>query len=131
MTLARRLQLLESKLETKKPGCNPTVFIVIPQERPPGRFDTSSYRPSDDEVGKYLKHLKDGGQCRDCKGSCAIDWAPDGFKNHTLTGECSSSSPDPSIFWMYCAEAETPVLMRKVVNREGTQPHQEHSMISI
>ena len=26
------------------------------------------------------------------------------FKNHTLTGECSSSSsPEPDIFWMYCS----------------------------
>ncbi len=122
MTLGRRLQQLELKikLNSKQPGCDVTLFIVVPEEMQSGPFDTDAYRPTDDEVEKYLKHLKDGGQCRNCKGSCAIDWAPDGFKNHTLTGECSSSSSTPKISVMYCADAEIPVLTRRIMDGERT-----------
>ena len=120
MTLARRLQQLELNLKTKLPGCNPTLFIVVPGEMQQGPFDTDAYRPTDGEIEEYLKHLKDGRQCRDCKGSCAVDWAPDGFKNHTLTGERSSSSSTPKISVMYCADAEIPVLTRRIMNGERT-----------
>jgi len=121
MTLKHRLQRLELNLKTKIPGCHPTLFIVVPEGSQNAPFDTDVYRPTDDEMEKYLKHLKDGGQCRNCKGSCAIDWAPDGFKNHTLTGERSSSSPMPQIFRMYCVNAETPELVRQL-DREREPP---------
>jgi hypothetical protein len=121
MALKHRLQRLELNLKTKIPGCNPTLFIVVLEGSRNMPFDTGAYRPADDEIGKYLKHLRDGGQCRNCKGSCAIDWAPDGFKNHTLTGERSSLSPEPKIFTMFCADAETPVLMRQLMNGERTR----------
>ena len=94
MTLGRRLQQLELKIKvsSKQPGCYITLFIVIPEELQHAPFDSASCRPADGEIERYLKELKDSGQCRDCKGSCAIDWAPDGFVNHTLAEERSSSS---------------------------------------
>ena len=70
---------------------------------------------------KYLKQLKDGGQCKDCKGSCAMDWSYDGFKNHTFGGERNSLSPEPKILTMFCADAEIPVLCRRLVNG-GREP---------
>jgi hypothetical protein len=123
MTLERRLQQLELKikLNSKQPGCDITLFIVVPEEmQQSGPFDTDTYRPTDEEIENYLSQLKDSGQCRDCKGSCAIDWAPDGFKNHTLTGERSFSSPVPKINWMFCANAEIPILTRRIMNGERT-----------
>ena len=120
MKLDHRLQCLELKFKPKQSGCNLTLFIVIPEGARNAAFDTDAYRPADTEVERYLKHLKDSGQCRDCKGSCAIDWAPDGFKNHTLTGERSSSSPEPKILTMFCANAEIPVLTRRIMNGERT-----------
>jgi len=38
--------------------------------------------------------------------------SPDGFKNHTLVEEGGSSSPEPKIFIMFCADAEIPVLCK-------------------
>jgi hypothetical protein len=116
MKLEHRLQYLELKFVTKNPGCNVTLFIVIPKEMINGPFDSDSYRPSSGETEIFLKKLKDGGQCRDCKGSCAIDWSPEGFMNHTLAGVGSSSSPEPMIHYMFCADAEIPVLTRKLMN---------------
>ena len=123
MTLGRRLLQLELriKLSSKQPGCNPTLFIVIPEEFMDRHFDSSTYRPAEEEIEKYLNYLKDIGQCRDCVGSCAIDWAPDGFSNHMLTGERSSSSPEPNILTMFCANAEIPVLTRRIMNGEPSQ----------
>ena len=73
MKLEHRLQYLELKFMTKRPGCNPTLYIVIPEEMLNGPFDSDSYRPSSEEIEIFLKKLKDSGHCRDCKGSCAID----------------------------------------------------------
>ena len=118
MKIEHRLQCLELKFVAKQPGCNPTLFIVVPQERQNCPFNSDSYRPTNDETEKYLKFLKDNGQCQDCKGACAIDWAPDGFRNHTLAGERSSSSSEPRIFWMFCADAEIPILTRRIMKGE-------------
>ena len=126
MKLDRRLRLLEAKVQFKQPGCDVTLFIVVPEEfqslpadlnsyQP---FNSETYRPAEDELEKQIKLLKDTGQCRDCRGSCAIDWAPDGFTNHTLSGERSASSPEPKIFTMFCADAETPALTRRIMNGE-------------
>jgi len=121
MRLEHRLQYLELKFVTKKPGCNPTLFIVIPEEMLNGPFDSASYRPSDDAIEKYIKSLRVNGQCRGCNGSCAIDWSSDGFVNHTVSGECSSSSDQPKISLMFCADAEIPVLCRRLMNG-GREP---------
>jgi len=121
--LSRRLEQLEIKIKStfKEPGCVVSLFIVIPQEFQQAPFDTDTYKPADNEIENYLNQLKDSGQCRDCKGSCAIDWSPDGFHNHTLAGERSSISPEPKISWMYCADAEIPVLTRQLMNGMRTQ----------
>lgn len=118
MNLEHRLQNLELKFVVKRPGCNPTLFIVVPKEMQNGFFNSDSYRPDADTIEKYLNFLKDTDQCRDCKGSCAIDWSPDGFKNHTISGECVSSSPNPKIKYMFCVDAEIPVLTRRLMNGE-------------
>ena len=122
MKLEHRLQTLELKFVTKKAGCNPTLFIVIPQELQNGSFDHYSYRPAEDDIEKYLKQLKDIGACRGCKGSCSIDWAPVGFSNHTIGGENHSSSQEPKISWMFCGNVEIPILMRQLMSgkREPT-----------
>ena len=93
MKLEHRLQTLELKFVTKKAGCNPTLYIVIPGDCQSGAFDHDSYRPAIGEIEKYLKQLKDTGHCKECKGSCAIDWVPVGFSNHTIAGE-NHCSPD-------------------------------------
>ena len=116
MKLEHRLQYLELKFVSKKPGCNPTLFIVVPEDMRNGTFDSASYRPSDDTIEKYIKTVKGDGYCRECRGSCAIDWSPEGFMNHTLAGVGSSSSPEPMIHYMFCADAEIPVLTRKLMN---------------
>jgi hypothetical protein len=116
MKLEHRLQYLELKFVIEKPGCNVTLFIVIPEEMLNGPFNYDSYRPLNIEIEKYLKHLIDSGQCQDCKGACAIDWSPDGFKNHTLVGGRVSSSPGPNLFMMFCADAEIPILCRQLIN---------------
>ena len=121
MKLEHRLHYLELKFVTKQPGCDVTFYIVVPEQCQQGPFDSYSYRPSSEEIGKYLKQLKDGGQCRGCKGSCAIDWSPDGFVNHIIGGERISSSPGPNIFWIFCADAEIPVLCRQLING-GREP---------
>jgi hypothetical protein len=92
----------------------------VPQDCQNGNFDSDSYRPGDDEIEIFLKKLKNGGQCRDCKGSCAIDWSPEGFNNQTIGGERTSPSAGPNIFWMFCADAEIPVLCRRIIN--GREP---------
>jgi hypothetical protein len=92
MRLEHRLQSLELKWVAQKPGCNVTLFIVVPEDCKNSYFDADTYRPSALEIEIFLKKLKDGGECRDCKGSCSIDWSPDVFTNHTVSGECSSSS---------------------------------------
>jgi len=116
MKMEHRLQCLELKWVTKRPGCNVSLFIVVPKECQQKPFDSDSYGPTSDEIEKYLKQLKDSGQCRDYEGSCAIDWSPDGFVNHTLAGEGSSSSPEPKINYMFCADAAIPILMRQLMN---------------
>ena len=121
MRLEHRLQCLELKRVTHKPGCNVTLYVVVPEECQNGYFDSDSYRPSNIEIEIFIKKLKDSGQCRDCKGSCAIDWSPGGFVNHTLSGECCSLSPEPKINYMFCADAEIPVLCRRVMNGEREQ----------
>ena len=120
MKLKHRLQYLELKFVTKQPGCNPTLFIVVPEGMQNCSFDSVSYRPTAATIEKYLKNLKYNGQCLDCKGSCAIDWSPDGFKNHTLGGECGSLSPQPKISWMFCTDSEVPVLCRGIIKGERT-----------
>ena len=116
MRLEHRLQCLELKWVTQKHGCNITLFIVAPQDCQDGTFDSDAYRPGNDEIEKYIKNLKSEGNCQGCQGSCAIDWSPDGFKNHTLEGEGSSSSPEPKINFMFCADAEITVLCRRIMN---------------
>ena len=121
MRMEHRLQCLELKWVTQKPGCNVTLFIVIPEEMQTSPFDSTSYRPTADTIEKYMKQLKDSGQCRGCKGSCAIDWSPDGFVNHTIGGEGNSSSGQPKVHFMFCADAEIPVLCRRLMNG-GREP---------
>ena len=118
MKLEHRLKYLELKFVPRQPGCNPTLFIVIPENSRNGLFDRDTYKPDHDEIEKYLKYLKDNGQCRDCEGSCAIDWSPHGFKNHTLSGEGGSSSPEPKVSYIFCADAEIPILCRRLMNGE-------------
>jgi len=118
MKLENRLQCLELKLGIKQTGCNVTFFVVVPEECQNGAFVSDAYRPSNIEIEKYLKQLKDNGPCRGCEGSWAIDWSPDGFTNHTLSGEGGSSSPEPKISYMFCANAEIPVLCRRLMNGE-------------
>ena len=122
MTLGRRLLQLELriKLNSKQPGCNPTLFVVIPEELRDSHFDSNTYKPVEGAIERYLIELKESGQCRDCVGSCGIDWAPEGFRNHTLTGAHSSSSSEPQILTMFCANAEIPVLTRRIMNGERT-----------
>ena len=121
MKLEHRLQYLELKFVTKRSGCNVTLFIVVPEDRRNETFDSASYRPSSDEIEKYLWNLKTTGLCQDCKGSCAIDWSPDGFQNHMVGGEGNSSSPEPKINYMFCADAEIPILCRRIMNGEQTR----------
>jgi hypothetical protein len=120
MALKQRLCQLELKLKLnlKQPGCNPTLFIIIPEDSQDMLFDSKSYRPTDDEIEKCLKHIKDSGQCRDCKGSCVIDWKPVEFNNYFLTGERCSSSSEPKISWMFCINAEIPILAKRIMNGE-------------
>ena len=114
MNLDKRLKLLEVKIQPKQPGCNPTLFIVIPESAQVAAFDTGNYSPADDELEKYLKYLKESGECRNCKGSCAIDYASKEFKNHTLLGERGFLSSGPRIRLNYCANAKTPELLRRL-----------------
>ncbi|MFY9813111.1 MAG: hypothetical protein WCC72_10080 [Dehalococcoidales bacterium] len=116
MRLEHRLQYLELKWVKEKPGCNVTLFIAVPQDCQDGTFDSDTYRPSNVEIEIFLKKLKDDGACRDCKGACSIDWSPDGFNNHTISGECNSSSPEPKISLMFCADGEIPVLCRSIMD---------------
>ena len=118
MKLEHRLQSLELKFVAKKTGCYTTLFIVVPEDCQNGAFNSDSYRPADDEIEKYLKFLKDNGQCSGCRGSCAIDWSADGFTNHTFGGENHSSSPKPKMSWMFCANTKTPELCRRLINGE-------------
>ena len=69
MQLSSRLQQLELKikLNSKQPSCDSTLFIVMPESPQETPFDFAFYRPNEDEIEKYLKSLKDTGQCRDCK----------------------------------------------------------------
>ena len=120
MRLEHRLQYLELKFVAKQTGCNPTLFIVVPEGSRNAPFDCNSYQPTRDEIDKYLKQLKVNGQCRDCEGACSIDWSPDGFKNHTLGGGHLSSTPGPNLFLMFCADAEIPVLCRGIIKGERT-----------
>ena len=122
MNLTRRLKNLEINIRESFPqtGCNVTLFIVIPEDKKGGCFDSDTYKPTQEEIDKYLKYLKESAQCRDCKGSCALDWEPVGFKNHTIIGENANSSPAPIINWMYCAHAGTPALVRRLMNGERT-----------
>ena len=114
MRLEHRLQCLELKWVTKQPGCNVTLFIVVPKECQQGPFDSDSYRPSSEEIEKYLEQLKATGQCQGCKGSCAIDWSQDGFVNHMLGGAGNSFSPKPKVHFMFCADAEIPVSLQLI-----------------
>ena len=121
MKMEHRLQCLELKYVTKQLGCNVTLFIVVPEDRKNGYFDSDSYRPDNSEIEKYLKNLKENGHCRGCKGSCAIDWSPDGFVNHTIGGAGNSFSPEPKVHFMFCADAEIPILCRRLMNG-GREP---------
>jgi len=116
MKLEHRLHYLELKFVTKQPGCNVTLYIVVPEQCQQGPFDSDSYRPSSEEIEKYLKQLKDGRQCQGCKGSCAVDWTPAGFVNHTIGGAGNSFSSEPKVHFMFCADAEIPVLCRRLIN---------------
>jgi hypothetical protein len=122
MKLERRLQQLELtiKLNFKQPGCNITLFIAVPEELQQTCFDSDSYKPAEGELVWYLKYIRENGLCRDCKGSCSVEWTPDGFENHTLSREHSSSSSESKTSFMYCADAEIPVLSRRIMNGERT-----------
>ena len=118
MRLEHRLQSLELKWVTQKPGCNVTLFIVVPEDHKNEVFDSDSYRPTSVEIEIFLKKLKDGGECRVCKGSCCIDWSPAGFENHVISGAGPSSSSGHKVHLMFCADAEIPILCRRIVNGE-------------
>ena len=118
MRMEHRLQNLELKFVTTQPGCNVELFIVVPEDLKNEVFDFDSFRPSIVEIEIFLNKLKDAGQCQDCKGSCAVDWSPEGFNNQSIGGERISSSPGPNIFWMFCADAEIPQLCRRIMNGE-------------
>jgi hypothetical protein len=124
MRLERRLLQLELNIKSnsKQPGCNISLFIVVPQEQQRAHFESDPCKPGEEELENFLKYLKGSGQCQDCLGSCALDWEPSGFNNHSLTGICSSASSTstPKIFTMYCADAEIPVLTRRIMNGERT-----------
>jgi hypothetical protein len=124
MMLEHRLHDLELKFVVQHPGCNPTLFIVVPEDRKDGPFDSSSYQPTYDEIYKYLKQLKINGQCRDCEGSCSIDWSHEGFKNHTLGGAHLSSTPGPNLLLIFCTDVEVPVLCRQLTNG-GREPYKK------
>jgi hypothetical protein len=99
----------------------PEEFLSVPEDITSYQpFNSETYRPAEGELEKYLKQLKESGECQNCKGSCAIDWSPDGFNNHTLSGERSSSTIEPKISTMFCANAETPGLTRRLMNGERT-----------
>jgi len=40
MKMEHRLQNLELKFVTTRPGCNVTLFIVVPEDRQNGYFDS-------------------------------------------------------------------------------------------
>ena len=61
MRIEHRLQYLELKWVKEKPGCNVTLFIVVPEDRKNEVFDSDSYRPASVEIEIFLKKLKDGG----------------------------------------------------------------------
>ena len=63
MKLEHRLQSLELKFVIKKKGCNPTMFIVIPEDCRNGAFISDTYKPDGNDIEKYLKQLKDTGEC--------------------------------------------------------------------
>jgi hypothetical protein len=125
MNLDKRLRLLEVKIQSKQPGCNPTLFIVRAGDSQADSFETGTYKPADDEVEKYLKHLKDSGKCRYCKGSCAIDYASNEFKNHTLSGGMGFLSSGPKVSLNYCANSQTPELLRRL------DSHRERRILKI
>lgn len=116
--LDNRLKKLELKFITKETGCNPTLLIVIPEEMQQSFFESDTYKPAEGEIGKYLESLKDTGQCQGCKGSCAIDWDMDGFKNHAIIG--ASSSPSGELTVIYVVNDETAQLTRRIMAGEGT-----------
>lgn len=122
MNLNQRIQKIEIKIKTsvKLPGCEVTIFVIIPQDKKQTPFNTDTYKPTDEDVSQYLQWMKASGQCQDCRGSCALDWAPAGFTHHTLTGERNSSSPVPKISLMHCVDAETGELMRRLMKGERT-----------
>jgi hypothetical protein len=122
MRLEHRLRYLELKWATEKLGCNVTLFIVVPEDRKNEVFDSDSYRPTSVEIELFLKKLKDGGECRGCKGSCSIDWSPDGFKNHMISGAGPTSFSEHKVHLMFCADAEIPILCRHIMNGER-EPH--------
>ena len=125
MKLEHRLQDLELKFVAQHAGCNPTLFIVMPEDRKDGPFECNSYQPTRDEIDRYLTQLKVNGQCRCCEGGCSIDWSPDGFENHTLGGAQLASAPGPNLLLMFCADAEIPVLCRHIMNI-GREPQIEN-----
>ena len=64
MRLEHRLQCLELKRVTHKPGCNVTLYVVVPEECQNGYFDSDSYRPSNIEIEIFIKKLKTSGKDR-------------------------------------------------------------------
>lgn|GEM_PF-528139 len=122
LTLNRRIQRLEDTVKPKPAGCNPAVLIVRYEDEEFGHSgQTDSCEPTHEEIEQYLKHLKNSGQCQVCLGSCALDWGPDGFTNHKLTGERGSSSSAPNILVISCTSDEARELTRRLMNGEGTE----------
>jgi hypothetical protein len=117
LTLNRRIKRLEATVKPKPAGCNPAVLIV--------RYEDTDKRescgPSHEEIEEQVKHLKDSGQCLGCRGSCAMDWGPDGFTNHQFTGDHSSSSGLPKILVISVTSEEARELTRRIMSGEGTE----------
>ena len=119
MNLLQRIKRLEIDAEAifPKSGCNITLLIVTPEHEKGSHFDYVAYKPTHEEMDKYLKYLKESGQCTGCQGSCALNWEPGGFKYHTLQGKGRSNSSEPSIFTIHCIDEETTMSIRHVADR--------------
>jgi hypothetical protein len=117
MTLNRRIRLLEAIVKPEPIGCHPAVLILRYEDTD----KSESCGPSHEEIEEHVKHLNDSGQCLGCRGSCAIDWGPDGFTNHQFTGDHSSSSGLPKMFIISVTSERARELTRRLLNGEGTE----------
>jgi hypothetical protein len=110
--IERRIEKIQLQIDTHQPGCAMSILIVIPEDARDKPFDTSSYAPSDEAIKEAISALRQSGKCQGCRGTCAQDWSPAGFTNHTL------AFGGPPIIY-YCSDPEMPVFMRQMVKKGG------------